>query len=121
MKKILSVVCTMALMLTMFYIPANAVEQVYDTDYGTLTSSGSTYYFYLDVAGTSATTTGESNGSETMTCSMSATTASGVYWGSDSGTKSIEAVVSGHGVISRSTSHCGVSGTSSGLTLMVRS
>ena len=118
-RKFLSLACALALLLTIFAMPANAATRVVDSDHGVLTVNNVPYTFDLNVRNKIATTTGTSSGSQTMSCSMSATSNSGVEWNDDSRQYSLTVTISKSDVIYQSTSHCGVTGTTYGLTLMV--
>ena len=126
-RKFLSLACALALLLTVLVVPTSAASRIYDSDPGTITVNNIVYDFLLEVNGRTAITTGESSGNETMRCSMSATAQqSGTLWASDSGTRDIKAEIYTNpepgtsDAILQSTSHCGVTGTTYGLTLMVR-
>lgn len=109
-RKITSLICGLALMLTMFCVPVGAAEQFVAYDSGTLKVDGINYNFTMGVVTASAVTEGESTGLKSMSCSMYTVTDSGVHPGSDSGPLYINVTISGYGEISEARSECTVSG-----------
>lgn len=118
-RKILSLICGLALMLTMFCIPTGAAEQLVGYDYGTITGT-TPYKFTLGVVTASAATTGEANtGLSQMNCEMFIDTASGRYWNSGIGHFNMEVTLSGHGNITYAQTECWVTGVPGSITLSV--
>ena len=107
-RKILSLICGLALMLTMFCVPVGAAEQLVGYDYRTIETTTGDYYFTLGVVTASAATTGEATGIHSMHCSMFIETPSGTYSNSGSRKDTLEVTISGHGNISYAESACSV-------------
>ena len=118
-RKITSLICGLALMLTMFCVPTGAAEQLVGYDYGTITVGSNSYNFTLGVVTASAATTGETQGFSQMNCRMYIDTASGTYWNSGSDHLTLEVILNGRGNIHYSESGCTVNGASDSVLLSV--
>ena len=118
-RKITSLICGLALLLTMFCVPTGAAEQFVGYDSGTIKVDRINYNFTMGVVTASAVTEGESTGLKTMSCSMYTVTDSGVHAGSDNGPLYINVTINGYGEISEACSECTVSGSSGNVVMVL--
>ena len=118
-RKITSLICGLALMLTMFCVPVGAAEQVIGYDSGTILVDRLNYHFNLGVVTGSAVTEGESTGMKHMSCSMYIISGSTVYRDSDYAQMFLNITMSGYGTISEAHSTCSVDDSNEILTLIV--
>ena len=103
-RKILSLICGLALMLTVFCI---------------IVAGGINYHFDLGVVTASAVTTGKSTGLRSMSCSMYIITGSGTHRDSDTSPLTLTVTLSGYGNISVARSTCSVANSSEQVILVV--